>query len=141
MVKVDSLLKLHVLILLNNKERTGYELMKELGNKLDKKMSSSNIYPFLKELKENYYVKVRSLGREKIYSLTDSGNKFVNDSLIKFNEVIQESLKRKITKCVHCGCEVYNSKYNEIIDGRKLMFCCCHCADSYKRGIKHEHNK
>ena len=72
MVKVDSLLKLHVLISLNNKEKTGYELMKELGNKLDKKISSSHIYPFLKELKENYYVNVKQLGREKIYHLTDN---------------------------------------------------------------------
>ena len=70
MVKIDSLLNLHILISLNNKERTGYELMKELSNKLDKKISSSNIYPFLKELKENYYVNVRQLGRERIYSLT-----------------------------------------------------------------------
>ena len=140
MVKVDSLLKLHVLISLNNKEKTGYGLMKELGNKLDKKISSSHIYPFLKELKENYYVNVKQLGREKIYHLTENGVKFVNEILLKFNEVIQESLKRRITKCTHCGCEVYNSKYNEIINGKQLAFCCCHCADSYKKGMKHEHN-
>ena len=140
MVKVDSLLKLHVLISLNNKEKTGYGLMKELGNKLDKKISSSHIYPFLKELKENYYVNVRQLGREKIYHLTENGVKFVNEILLKFNEVIQESLKRRITKCTHCGCEVYNNKYNEIINGKQLAFCCCHCADSYKKGMKHEHN-
>ncbi|MEK6933153.1 MAG: PadR family transcriptional regulator [Nanoarchaeota archaeon] len=140
MVKVDSLVKLHTLISLNNSEKHGYELMKELSSKLDKKISSSNVYPFLKELKENYYVNVRQLGREKIYHLTANGNKFVNETLLRFNEVLQESLKRKITKCTHCGCEVYNSKYNEIINGKKLAFCCCHCADSYKKGIKHGHD-
>src|SRR3989344_1090950 len=117
MVKVDSLVKLHTLILLNNGEKHGYDLMKELSNKLDKKISASNVYPFLKELKQNYLVNYRQFGREKVYKLTDSGNKFVNDTLSKFNDIIQESLKRRLTKCTHCGCEVYNSKYSEVVNG------------------------
>ena len=137
MVKVDSLVKLHALISLNNGQKNGYELMKELENKLNKKISASNVYPFLKELKENYYVNFRQLGREKIYNLTENGEKFVNETLLKFNEVIQESLKTKLTKCTHCGCEVYNNKYKEIVNGKNLAFCCCHCADSYKKGVKH----
>lgn len=140
MVKVDSFIKLHTLISLNNHEKTGYGLMKELGNKLDKRISASHIYPFLKELKQNYLVNYRQFGREKVYNLTESGTKFVNETLSKFNEIIQESLKRNITKCVHCGCEVYNNKYTEIVNGKKLAFCCCHCADSYKQGMKHGHN-
>ncbi len=137
MVKVDSLVKLHTIISLNNSEKNGYGLMKELSNKLDRKISSSHIYPFLKELKENYLVNSKVMGREKIYNLTENGKKFVNETLIKFNEVIQESLKDKLTKCTHCGCEVYNNKYTEIVSGNKLAFCCCHCADSYKKGMKH----
>jgi len=137
MVKVDSLIKLHTIISLNNNNKYGYELMKELSNKLDKRISASHVYPFLKELKQNYFVNYRKLGREKIYNLTDSGKKFVNETLLRFNEVIQESLKRKLSKCIHCGCEVYNNKYTEIINGKKLAFCCCHCADSYKKGMKH----
>ncbi len=138
MVKVDSLIKLHTLILLNNKERNGYELIKELEKKLNKKISASHVYPFLKELKENYFVNLRQLGREKIYNLTKNGENFVNETLLKFNDVIQESLKRKLTKCVHCGCEIYNNKYKEIINGSKLIFCCGHCANDYKKEIKHE---
>ena len=107
---------------------------------LVKKISASHVYPFLKELKENYFVNSRQLGREKIYNLTEKGARFVNETLMKFNEVIQESLKTKLTKCVHCGCEVYNNKYTEIINGNKLAFCCCHCAESYRKGIKHGHN-
>ena len=137
MVKVDSFIKLHTLISLNNGQRHGYELMKELSNKLDKKISASHVYPFLKELKENYYVNYRQIGREKVYNLTESGKDFINNTLLKFNEIIQESLKKKITKCVHCGCEVYNNKYTEIVNGKKLAFCCCHCADSYRKGVKH----
>ena len=134
MVKVDSLVKLHTIISLNNNEKNGYGLMKELSNKLDRKISASHVYPFLKELKQNYLVNSRQIGREKIYNLTGSGKKFVNETLLKFNEVIQESLKRKITKCTHCGCEVYNNKYKEVVNGKNLAFCCCHCAHDYRKG-------
>jgi DNA-binding PadR family transcriptional regulator len=135
MIKVDNLLKLHVLISLNNGEKHGYEIMKELSKKLNKKISASHVYPFLKQLKESYYVKLRKLGKEKIYTLTDIGKKFVDETLLKFNEIIHESLKRKITKCTHCSCEIYNNKYNEIINGKKLSFCCLHCAEYYKKRI------
>ena len=103
MVKVDSFIKLHTIISLNNDEKTGYNLIKELSNKLDKKISASHIYPFLKELKQNYLVNYRQFGREKVYNLTESGKGFVNDTLLKFNEILQESLKKKLTKCTHCG--------------------------------------
>ena len=136
MVKVDSLIKLHTLILLNNEPRTGYSLMKNLSKKLDKKISASHVYPFLKELKENYYVSLKHLGREKIYTLTQTGTKFVNETLLRFNTIIQESLKRRLTKCTHCGCEVYNNKYNEIVNGKKLAFCCPHCAHDYRKENK-----
>ena len=137
MVKVDSLVKLHTIISLNNSGKNGYGLMKELSNKLDRKISASHVYPFLKELKQNYLVNYRQIGREKIYNLTEAGTKFVNETLLKFNDIIQESLKTKLTKCIHCGCEVYNNKYKEIVNGNNLAFCCCHCASSYKREMEH----
>jgi DNA-binding PadR family transcriptional regulator len=133
MIKVDSFIKLHTLISLNNDQKHGYELMKELEQKLDKKVSASHVYPFLKELKENYLVHYRQLGREKVYNLTESGKEFVNNTLLKFNEIIRESLKKRLTKCTNCGCEIYNNKYNELVNGKKFAFCCCHCADSYKK--------
>lgn len=135
MVKVDSLIKLHTIISLNKDIKHGYELMKELENKLDRKISASHIYPFLKELKQNKFVDYKKNGRGKFYNLTPSGKKFVNSTLLKFHEIIQESIQHKLTKCHHCKCEVYNNKYRENIKGKNLNFCCSHCADSFKRGI------
>lgn len=137
MIKVDSLIKLHTLISLNQEKKNGYELMKELESKLGKNISAAHIYPFLKELKKRDYVAYKKVGREKIYNLTRPGKRFVNDTLIKFHDVIRESLARRITACTHCGCEVYNNKYTEKVSGKMLAFCCCHCADSYKEGMKH----
>lgn len=137
MIKVDSFIKLHTLISLNSDEKNGYELIKELEAKLGKKISASHIYPFLKELNQANHVKYRENGREKIYSLTRPGKIFVKNTLTKFHDIIQESLKQKLTACTHCGCEVYNNKYTERVNGKTLAFCCCHCADSYKKVGKH----
>ena len=133
MVKVDSFIKLHTLISLDGEKKNGYLLMKELESKLGRKISASHIYPFLKELNERRFVAYKQDGREKIYSLTPNGRVFVKDTLLKFHDVIKESLRDKITECVHCGCEVYNNKYTERVQGKTLAFCCCHCADSYKK--------
>ena len=137
MVKVDSFIKLYTLIALNKDKTHGYELMKDLESKLSRKISAANIYPFLKELKQNNYVEFKQIGKGKIYTLTNQGKKFVNQILLKFHDIIEESLRKMITECIHCGCEVYNNKYTESISGKKLAFCCCHCADSYKKGMKH----
>ena len=141
MIKVDSLIQLHTIISLNNSPKHGYELIKELEEKLNKKISSSNVYPFLKELKKNDYVTYKKIKRGKVYTLTSKGKRFINETLSKFNNIIQESLRKKLTKCVHCGCEVYDNKYIEIINNKRLAFCCCHCAGSYKNGMKNECHK
>ena len=136
MVKVNSLIKLHILISLNSGQKHGYELIKELESKLSKKISASHIYPFLKELKKASYVVYQKHKREKIYKLTPPGKKFVHATLLKFHEIIQESIKEKIKKCTHCGCEIYNNKYSERINNKNLVFCCSHCAKSYKEHLK-----
>jgi DNA-binding PadR family transcriptional regulator len=139
-VKVDTVLKLHIMISLNEGSKHGYELMKLLEQSLSKKISAANIYPFLKELKQKKYVIYKQTGREKIYTLTPSGKKFVDNTLLKFHEIIKKSIEHKLTKCYHCGCLVYDNKYSEKMAGKKRSFCCCHCAESYKdykEGLKH----
>lgn len=137
MVKVDTLVKLHVVIQLNRGKTHGYELMKKLEDALQRKISASHIYPFLKELNREKYVAYKENGREKVYHLTSSGKRFVTKILLDFHEIIKESIEKKLTKCTHCGCTVYDNKFKEKVDGKNLAFCCCHCADSYKKGNKH----
>ncbi len=140
MIKVDNFVKLHVLISLNAQPRHGYELMKEVEKSLDKRISASHIYPFLKELDKKKLVRAKQNDREKVYSLTVEGKQFVKKTLLRFQGMVQKSLQELLTKCTHCGCEVYNNKYTEVIKGKRLAFCCSHCADSYKEGMHgHRH--
>ncbi|MBI4149329.1 helix-turn-helix transcriptional regulator [Candidatus Woesearchaeota archaeon] len=137
MLKVDSFIKLYLLIALQKGKRHGYELMKELEAKLGKAISAAHIYPFLKGLQKRKYVRAIRGARSTAYTLTRNGNSFVTKTLLQFHEIIQESLRKKLTSCTHCGCEVYNSKYTEAINGKQRAFCCRHCAASYKQEPHH----
>lgn len=133
-VKITNLVKFYTVLLLSEKPKHGYDIIKEISEKLDKKISPGEIYPFLKLLKKHGLIGIKVEGRrkKKIYSLTKKGRDFVKKSLNRFGNLISIAIEPKITVCIHCGCKVYESGYKERIRGRELKFCCHHCAKSYK---------
>lgn len=133
--KISSLVKLSVLLLLANEGRKyGYEIIKNLEKKVGKKISPGEIYPFLKNLKKYDFVITKKSGarEKKIYSLTKSGKSFVKGVSDKFNAMIDSAIRTRLTKCAHCGCEVYKGVYHKIVKGRKMTFCCSACANSFR---------
>jgi DNA-binding PadR family transcriptional regulator len=62
-------------MLLSKRSRHGYEIIKELELGVGKKPSASDVYPFLKELMVQGYVKVESTGEREMkkYILTPKG--------------------------------------------------------------------
>ncbi len=133
-IKVTNLVRFYTILLLAEKSKHGYELIKKVSESLRKKVSTGEIYPFLKQLKKYGYVKIRNVGRreKKIYTLTSSGRNFVRRMLERFGSLIDTAIEPKLTVCSHCGCEIYRGGYTEKIKGRKLTFCCPHCAKSFK---------
>lgn len=131
-----SLTKFYTLVMLNEGSKHGYEIMGELEKRLGKKPSPGQIYPLLQKFEKNGLVRhkvVKTGGREKkIYTLTGVGKATAAKMTRRFGEVISIILEPKLTKCAHCGCKVYEGGYKEKIDGKVLMFCCVHCANSYK---------
>ncbi len=74
----SGFIKFHTLKLLNEKPRYGYEIMKEIERKTDKKPSQGVIYPILHELEENGFVEATWQVKEKgpsrkYYNITDEG--------------------------------------------------------------------
>lgn len=88
-----SQIKLTVLKKLNEKNHTGYDLMKELGQILGKKPSPGYIYPLLKDLKSKNFIKETQKGKKKIYQITKQGKFFLGDLLKKREEAMQIMLK------------------------------------------------
>lgn len=137
--KVNNLVKFYAVLLLLEKKQHGYELMKEIGKRLGKKVSSGQMYPFLAELEQQGFVKASSSGvRDKTsYSLTSSGKKFANSILERTGSLIELAIKPKLNECLHCGCKVFEGGFEKEIHGKMQMFCCQHCAKSYESGHHH----
>lgn len=136
---LTNLTKFYTLALLSEGPRHGYELMEELDKRLGKKPSPGQIYPLLRKLEGGGLISHRivKLGdrERKVYTLTDKGRKTASRVMSGFSDVISGILEPKLTKCAHCGCKVYEGGHMERVAGEKLMFCCVHCAGSYKEHL------
>jgi DNA-binding PadR family transcriptional regulator len=136
---VTNLTKFYTLLLLRASPKHGYEIIKELERKVDKKPSAGQIYPLLKKMEKGGLISHKSMKigdkEKKVYRLTKEGRKVLSRLTDRFSDLISVILEPKLTKCAHCGCKIYESGHQEIIDGKKLMFCCVHCAESFKRSM------
>lgn len=133
-----NLTRFFVLSILNEGPKHGYRIMDELEEKIGKRPSPGQIYPLLKKLRRKGLItqRVEKFGdrEKKVYSLTEEGREAYSRLVNRFNDVVSTILEPRLTKCAHCGCQVYEGGHQEEIDGELLSFCCVHCANSYKRG-------
>ena len=132
-VKITNMLKFYALCLIANGPKHGYELIKELEEKFSKRVSASNVYPFLNILMKNKLIKFDKIGKrdKKVYYLTAEGNKFTHEMFDKFGDLINIAIEPRITTCP-CGCKIYAGGHAEKINGKLTKFCCSHCARTYK---------
>lgn len=137
-IKVTNMAKFYSLMLLMDKPKHGYELIKTTGEKLGKTVSPGQMYPFLAKLESSGYVTIKAEGErdKKVYSLTPEGKKFCMKMLHRFGDLVELAIEPNLSKCTHCGCEVYKGGHTEKIGGQKVTFCCVHCAATFK-GHKH----
>ncbi len=131
---MTSLTKLYTLLLLNEKPKHGYEIIKNLEGRLKKKISAGNVYPFLRKLENERYILSKDLGNrdKKIYTLTPQGRAFVKNLLAKFDNLIEIAIEPKLTECAHCACKVYQGGYRKKIKSKTFAFCCSSCAKSFR---------
>lgn len=137
-MKVTSLLKLYILLLLYEGPKHGYDLIKSLEEKLGHKPSSSHIYPFLKKLENAGFVELEEVGErdKKIYKLTQSGKKWVEGLLSRMSDLITIAIEPHLSVCASCGCKIFEGGYREEVNGVMLAFCCEHCAEAFKRTME-----
>lgn len=140
-IKVTNLVKFYSLCLLFEGPKHGYELIKTISERLSKNVSAGQIYPFLSKLEKTGVVKSGSRGeRDKVaYSLTPQGKIFCREMLHKFGGLIELAIEPSLSKCAHCGCEVFKGGYKEKIGGKEIAFCCKFCAGSWKKHVHKKH--
>jgi DNA-binding MarR family transcriptional regulator len=111
-------------------------LMVELGRILGKKPSPGQVYPLLRKLEQKGLVKHTTVAegkrRLKVYTLTPKGSRACLELVHRFSDIVSIVLEPKISKCAHCGCKIYEGGHSERVGKRVLMFCCAHCARTYR---------
>ena len=134
-IKLNNLVKFYSVLLLSTRAMHGYELMKEIGKKTGRKVSAGQIYPFLDLLKRKGFLKFEKKGARdrQAYSLSSSGKKLVRKMLFRFGELIDIAIMPRLSTCAHCGCKIFSGGHAEKFGKKNLVFCCCHCAKSYRR--------
>ncbi|MBS3101109.1 PadR family transcriptional regulator [Candidatus Woesearchaeota archaeon] len=132
-IKINNMIKFYTLCLLASKPKHGYELMKELEERLGIRISASHVYPFLSILRKNKLIKFDKVGKrdKKSYTLTHKGRNFTNHMFTKFGDLINIAIKPKISICP-CGCMIYSGGYTEKVKGKVMKFCCSHCAKMHQ---------
>ncbi len=133
-VKVNSMFRVYVLLLLAEGPKHGYDLMRIVGEKIGEKPSAGQLYPFLSELNSSGLVEVVETGERerKKYSFTSEGRKFFKSILKRFDSLLVAAISKDLVSCAHCGCKVYSGGFEEKINGKIVKFCCSYCAKSFK---------
>ena len=88
-------IKLAVLMFLNKKALTGYDVMKEIEEETLGfwTLKAGGVYPALKELEEKGYIrgqwKVKGERRKKVYEITDEGKRIAEIALLKQQQMAE----------------------------------------------------
>src|SRR3989338_2276892 len=108
-IKINNMLNFYTICLLATEPEHGYDLIKELEKKLRRKISASNVYPFLNNLRKNKLIKIDRTGKrdKKVYRLTMEGKNFTKEMFAKFGDLIDVAIEPRITTCP-CGCRIYS---------------------------------
>lgn len=127
--------RFYILQLLFEGQKHGYQIMSSIEERVGQKMSPSLVYPFLKRLQNQGFVRCESknLGKRtrKVYALTTSGKSLCTKLFRQFTTLVSTAIEPSLQVCAHCGCRVYKDAYFEEIDRQKITFCCKYCARAY----------
>ncbi len=134
---VSDFSRFYILTLLYEGPCHGYSIISKFKRRIGKEISPSLVYPFLQQLEKKGLVKhaIKYVGEKekKVYELTEEGKKLCGKLFKRFATLVSVAIEPSLEICANCGCKVYEGGYKETIDGRETVFCCEHCADSYKK--------
>ena len=137
---ISDFSRFYILTILYEGPAHGYQIISRFRKRVKKEVSPSLVYPFLQQLERKGLVKhtIKPVGekKKKVFELTEKGRELTTVLFKRFAELVSIAIEPSLYVCAHCGCKVYEGGYQETIGGEELMFCCTHCARSYKETKK-----
>ena len=137
---ISDFSRFYILTILYEGPAYGYGIISRFKKRVKKEVSPSLVYPFLQQLEQKGLVThtIKPVGEKekKVFELTQPGRKLCTDLFKRFAELVAIAIEPSLYICAHCGCKVYEGAYREVIDNKETVFCCIHCARSYKEAKK-----
>ncbi|WP_371806407.1 PadR family transcriptional regulator [Candidatus Lokiarchaeum ossiferum] len=135
--------RFYLLVLLYEEPIHGYGLRQKFEKRLGKSVGYSLIYSYLEKLSSKNYVdmEIIKIGQKekKKFHLTEEGKIFAEKMFQRFSGIIDTAIEPNIQICAGCGIRLYQNAYQETINGKKILFCCTHCASAFKNHAKMVH--
>jgi len=138
---VSDFVRFYILMILYEGPTHGYEILRKFKTRVGRPISPGLVYPFLQKLEDRglitYTVEPVGEKERKLYTFTDEGRKLCGQLFRRFAGLVSTAIEPSLDICAHCGCKLYEGGHFEVIEGKEMVFCCVHCAQSYKqdRGI------
>lgn len=136
---ISDFSRFYILLLLFEGPKHGYDIISKIEERLGQRASPSLVYPFLKSLEASglLALEFESTGnrQRRKYSLTPAGKTLCARLFKQFTNIVSSAIEPSMSVCAHCGCRVYKDAHYEVINGKKLAFCCTYCASSYRRTV------
>ena len=130
-----DLVRCSVMMLLYERPTHGYAIIEALRARLGRPVSPAIVYPFLAQLlAAGYLTSTRDdVGKRArtLYSMTPKGKKFSDAIFKQLSQIVSTALEPGMLHCAHCGCKLYEAGYVKKINGRRMNFCCVHCANDH----------
>lgn len=128
--------RFYILLILYEGPSHGYGILNKYRHRAGRPLSAGTLYPFLQLLEKQGIVSStdRPLGKRprREYKLTPKGRRAAEQLFSRFAAITAGAFETNLEVCASCGCKVKGAHYEEF-GGRKLAFCCCHCAAAYRR--------
>ena len=143
-IKVDAMDELlsdfsrfYILTILYEGPAHGYSIIGKFKKRVGKEVSPSLVYPFLSQLEKKSLVthSLKPVGekKKKVFDLTEKGRELCRQLFKRFSVLVSAAIEPNLEVCASCGCKVYEGGHKEVVNRNRMMFCCVHCAESYKR--------
>jgi DNA-binding PadR family transcriptional regulator len=138
--KMDDLVvdfaRFYILTILYEGPHHGYGILSTFKERTRKEISPSLVYPFLSQLEKKGLVKhsLKPIGakKKKVFELTPQGMDLCRQLFKRFSTLVSVAIEPSLQTCASCGCKIYEGGHKETINGKEMVFCCVHCAESYK---------
>ena len=129
--------RFYILTILYEGPCHGYDIISKFKERIGKEVSPSLVYPFLQQLEKKGYVKHRlefvGAKEKKVFGLTKKGKELCEGLFKRFSGLVAVAIEPSLEVCASCGCKVAEGGHSETIRGKRMAFCCVHCANSYKK--------